>query len=126
MAMKNRILVVEDHDDTREILRALLIHHGFEVDEVVTAEEMLERYDQLAPDLVILDVRLPGMDGCAALERLRTAGHDVPVFMFSENYDLFRDRITSCRPDGFFPKSKGPMDLVDAIRERLTPPATHN
>ena len=121
---KNRILVVEDHEDTRAILRALLTHHGYEMHETPTAEEMLERLDTIHPDLVILDVRLPGMDGCEALERLRERGYKQPVFLFSEYYDLIAERIKHCAHDGFFPKSKGPLELVGAIGRRLRPPGT--
>jgi DNA-binding response OmpR family regulator len=119
--MSYRILIVEDHEDTREIVRAMLAHHGYHVFEAVTAEEMLERVDEIRPDLIILDVRLPGMDGCAGLAKLREAGHTLPVFLFSEYFDLFRDRIESCRPDGFFPKSKGPLELITAIQANLPP-----
>ena len=118
----NRILVVEDHEDTRAILRALLTHHGYEMHETPTAEEMLERLDAIQPDLVILDVRLPGMDGCEALERLRERGYTRPVFLFSQYYDLLADRIKTCQHDGFFPKSKGPLEMIGAIGRRLSRP----
>lgn len=117
--MSHRIMVVEDHEDTREILRALLTHYGYEIIEAVSAEEMLGTIDAVKPDLVILDVKLPGKDGCEALDELRERGNNVPVFLFSEFYDLFRDRVKSCRPDAFFPKSKGPMEMIRAIAPRL-------
>jgi two-component system, sensor histidine kinase and response regulator len=122
--MKYRILVVEDHEDTRAILKAMLTHNGYDVVEVETAEDMFERLESVNPDLVVLDVRLPGMDGCAALQKLRADGFPKPIFLFSEWYDLFSDRIRSCRPDGFFPKSKGPIPLLDGIRAKL--PAKSN
>lgn len=122
--MSRKILVVEDHEDSREILRALLTHHGYEMIEMTNAEEMLDRIQEIRPDLVVLDVKLPGMDGCEALEKLRARGDNVPVFLFSEFYDLFRDRVKSCRPDGFYPKSKGPMEMIRAIDERLSPDST--
>lgn len=117
--MKKRILVVEDHEDTRHILRALITHHGFEMIEAETGEQMLEEIGVLKPDLIVLDVRLPGMDGCEALTRMRQLGYATPVFLFSEYYDLFTDQVKSCKPDAFFPKSKGPVQLVDAITRRL-------
>jgi CheY-like chemotaxis protein len=117
--MKYCILIVEDHPDTRAILRAMLKYNGYGVAEVQTAEEMFERMDDLNPDLVVLDIRLPGMNGCDALQKLRADGFNKPIFMFSEYYDLFSERIRNCRPDGFFPKSKGPVPLLDGIREKL-------
>lgn len=123
--MSHRILIVEDNEDTREILRAMLVHHGLEVLESGSGEDALARFAQFDADLIILDVRLPGIDGCETLERLRQAGCDRPVYLFSEQYDLFQDKIRSCRPDAFFPKSKGPRELVLAVLERLgmSPPA---
>ena len=117
--MKYRILIVEDYEDTRTILRAILTHHGYEVVEVETAEEMFERLIDIDPDLIVLDIRLPGMDGCEALNKLKNDGFDKPLFFFSEYFDLFSESIRSCRPDGFFPKSKGPIPLLEGIRARL-------
>ena len=113
------ILVVEDNADTRDIVRTLLMHHGYSVVEVETAEAMLEQIDVVKPELIVLDIRLPGIDGCKGLAKLRAAGHTMPVFMFSEFYDLVRDEIESCRPDAFFPKSKGPMEMIEAIGPKL-------
>lgn len=122
--MKPRILIVEDNEDTRAILRAILEHHHYLVFEAETAEEMFERLSEVDPDLIVLDVRLPGMDGCAALAKLRSDGFKKPLFMFSEYYDLFSDRIRSCEPDGFFPKSKGPLPLLQGIQEKLPAPTS--
>lgn len=119
--MMYRILVVEDHEDTRAILRALLSHHKYEVVEVVTAEAMFERLEEVDPDLIVLDVRLPGMDGCDALVRLRETGFRKPIFLFSEYFDLFAESIRGCHPDGFFPKSKGPLPLLEGIQQQLPP-----
>jgi DNA-binding NarL/FixJ family response regulator len=117
--MTYRVLIVEDHEDTRAIVRAILTHHGYEVVEVETAEEMFERLNEIDPDLIVLDIRLPGIDGCEALNKLRQDGFTKPLFLFSEYFDLFSDGIRGCRPDGFFPKSKGPLPLLQGIREKL-------
>jgi len=117
--MAQRILVVEDHEDIREILGAMLAHFKFDVVTVQTAEEMFERLPEVDPDLIVLDIRLPGMDGCHALSILRSNGFSKPIFLYSESYDLFADKIRSCKPDGFFPKSKGPLVLLEGIQQRL-------
>ncbi|HEX6560326.1 MAG TPA: response regulator, partial [Longimicrobiales bacterium] len=112
-------------EDTRLILRALLTHRGFEMLEAESAEEMLERLEMVAPDLIVLDVRLPGMDGCQALQQLRSDGFSKPIFLFSEYYDLFSERILTCRPDAFFPKSKGPVPLIKGIEDKLSVSPEH-
>jgi DNA-binding response OmpR family regulator len=100
------------------------MHHGYSVVEVETAEAMLEQVDVVQPSLIILDIRLPGIDGCKGLQKLRAAGHTMPVFIFSEFYDLVRDEIEACQPDAFFPKSKGPNEMIRAIATKLaTQPA---
>lgn len=114
-------MIVEDYEDTRAILRALLTHHHYEVFEEQTAEAMFEHLDEAAPDAIILDVRLPGMDGCAALHHLRELGFDKPVFLFSEYFDLHTQALRTCRPDGLFHKSKGPLPLFEAIRQCVPP-----
>ena len=117
--MAQRILIVEDHEDTRSILRSLLTFHNYDVVEAITAEGMFELLEEVQPALIVLDIRLPGMDGCQALTKLRQEGFDKPIFFFSEYYDLHAQAIRSCRPDGFFPKSKGPLPLFEAIRQRV-------
>lgn len=121
--MSYRILVVDDHEDIREILKTLLSYHNFEVAQAPTAEEMFERLAEVDPDLIVLDIRLPGMDGCEAIKLLRQQGFTKPVFFYSEYYDLFGDAIRECVPDAFFPKSKGPLILLTGIQERLSGPA---
>ncbi|HEY0809970.1 MAG TPA: response regulator [Longimicrobiales bacterium] len=124
--MKYCIYIVEDYEDTRNILRAMLTHNGYDISEAETAEEMFERLHIVNPDLIVLDIRLPGMDGCTALQKLRNEGFTKPVFLFSEYYDLFSEHVRSCKPDGFFPKSKGPVPLLDGIRAKLPPRSNGN
>ncbi len=117
--MGKRILIVDDYEDTRDILRSLLTHHNYEVAEAETAEDMFERLGEVDPDLIVLDVRLPGMNGCEAFQRLRDAGFNKPVFLFSEYFDLYADGIRKCHPDAFFPKSKGPLVLFEGIQQKF-------
>ena len=117
--MNYRILVVEDHEDIREILRTLLSYHNFEVVEVPTAEEMFERLAVVDPDLIVLDIRLPGIDGCEALGYLRKSGFNRPIFFYSEYYDLYAQVIRDCKPDAFLPKSKGPLILLEGIQQHF-------
>jgi CheY-like chemotaxis protein len=66
-----RILCVEDHPDHAELLRDLLRGGGYEVDHCGRGEEVLGRAQAFAPDLVVMDINLPGMDGMAATRLLR-------------------------------------------------------
>lgn len=66
-----RILVVEDHDDSREFLRLLLLRHGADVVAVATAEEGLALHAALRYDVIVSDLKLPEMDGCELLAGVR-------------------------------------------------------
>jgi CheY-like chemotaxis protein len=70
-----RVLVVEDSDDQRDLLRAYFEKAGCAVTTVKNAEEAVDSYDALRPELAVVDLVLPGMDGWALVEKLRV---DVP------------------------------------------------
>jgi two-component system phosphate regulon response regulator PhoB len=93
--MKKFVLIVEDEDDIRELVSYHLLKEGYQVTGVASGEEALEIVDRHAPDLILLDVMLPGMDGFAVCRRLRALSKtaDVPVMMLtakSEEADVVR------------------------------------
>jgi two-component system nitrogen regulation response regulator NtrX len=77
------ILVVDDEKNIRGSLEGILKDEGYRVRAVATAEELLKQVGQALPDLVILDVWLPGMDGLQALEELKRLYSELPVIMIS-------------------------------------------
>jgi DNA-binding response OmpR family regulator len=78
---RHRILVVEDDRTTRLMYRAALALAGFEVDAVDDGLAALQRIDESRPDLVVLDLHLPRVDGLSVLGELRATSHtcDIPV-----------------------------------------------
>src|SRR6266540_3826918 len=87
MQMGAHILVVDDDPLLASALRRPLAYEGFEVDVAASGEEALSRALDHAPDLVILDVLLPGIDGLEVCRRLRQAG-DVPVLMLTARSEV--------------------------------------
>lgn len=77
------ILVVDDEEGIRDSLRGILEDEGYEVLTAENGEEGLKIFDEQSPDLVLLDIWLPGMDGIEALKRLRDRRPSVPVIMIS-------------------------------------------
>lgn len=78
-----RVLIVDDEESVCWTLERALTQDGFEVQTAATAEDALARLRQWAPDIVLLDVRLPGMDGLEALTRFRQTAPDVPVIIMT-------------------------------------------
>ena len=83
MAEPFRILVIDDDPGIREYLEALASRHGYDVYTVVDGEKALETLDETRPDVVTLDVVLPGIDGLETLRRFKQRMPDVPVIMLS-------------------------------------------
>jgi DNA-binding NarL/FixJ family response regulator len=82
--MPDRVLVVDDHPLTREALSALLRAHGFEVAGVAAdGEEAIAAATATQPDLVLLDLSMPGLDGLSALPRLREAAPECEVVVLT-------------------------------------------
>jgi two-component system, OmpR family, response regulator MprA len=88
-----RILVVDDEPAVRESLASSLVFEGYDVDTAVDGFAALEELERAKPDLIILDVLTPRMDGLTACRRLRGRGENVPVLMLTAR-DTVGDRVT--------------------------------
>ena len=81
--MSDRILVVDDEEGIRFILSTLLEDAGFAVSTAKSGQEALEAVAKQAPDLVLMDVRMPGLDGISALESLKQSHSHLPVILLT-------------------------------------------
>lgn len=81
-----RVLLIEDDEAVREGLSLALTYQGHTVDAVRTGEEGLELLSNIAPDVVVLDLMLPGVDGFEVCRRIRAAG-DLPIIMLTARND---------------------------------------
>src|SRR4029434_2799910 len=80
---KPRILVIDDEVAIRDSLKITLEYEGYEFVGAATGQEGLALAEREAPDLVLLDVKMPGMDGIEVLERLRNMNDQLPIIVVS-------------------------------------------
>ena len=94
-----RLLVVDDEPNIRELLSTSLRYAGFEVTSAANGREALDAAEEFQPDLAVLDVMLPDMDGFTVTRRLRSAGRHFPV-VFLTARDGTEDKITGLTVGG--------------------------
>ncbi len=87
-----RLLLVDDEDNLRSMLEAALRHHGFDVVPMANGRDALDAATTVQPDLIVLDVMLPDLDGFEVCRRLRTEGHHTPV-LFLTAKDSTEDKV---------------------------------
>ncbi|MDT9685199.1 response regulator transcription factor [Streptomyces sp. TRM76323] len=92
-AEPDRILVVDDEPAVREALRRSLAFEGYGTLTAVDGLDALEKIGAYAPDLVVLDIQMPRMDGLTAARRIRASGSTVPILMLTAR-DTVGDRVT--------------------------------
>ncbi len=107
-----RILVVDDDDDIRDMTEFVLARAGYEVQGAENGQAALETAAGFAPDLILLDMRMPSMDGWAFMSAYRaTSGPHARVIVVTAARDAFA-WASQVRADGFLAK---PFDLQDLI-----------
>jgi len=120
--MSKRILVVEDQEDNRRILRDLLTSVGYEIIEAVTGEEGVALAETGHPDLILMDIQLPGIDGYEATRRVRAhpALRQVPIIAVT-SYALSGDDVKAMEAgcNDYIPKPYSPRALLAKIRQYL-------
>jgi DNA-binding response OmpR family regulator len=121
-----RILVVDDQKTIVDTCRTYLQHAGFDVEVAYNGEQALDEVRLSAPDLIVLDVLLPRIDGREVCQRLRAQGATMPIIMLTA-LSLEDDRIAGLElgADDYVVKPFSPRELVARVRAilRRVPPA---
>jgi len=117
--MNPRVLVVDDEPIVRDVLTRYLSKGGFQVDSAEDGEAALERFTAAPPDLVLLDLMLPGVDGVEVFTRIRE-DHDTPVIMLTARGEE-TDRVVGLEigADDYITKPFSPREVVARVRAVL-------
>ena len=121
--MTKRILVVEDQEDNRQIIRDMLAQTDYEISEAENGEEALAEIAKQRPDLILMDIQLPIMDGYTATRRIKAdpALRSIPIIAVT-SYALSGEdkkaREAGC--DDYIPKPYSPRELLAKVRQHLS------
>jgi two-component system, NarL family, invasion response regulator UvrY len=121
MTQAIKILVVDDHPIVRAGVRQLIQQiPSAEVEEAETGEEGYRLFQELQPDMVLLDITLPGIGGLEVLRRIRANRENAKVLMFSMHEDpVFASRAMQAGARGYITKNNAADHLVEAIEKVL-------
>jgi len=117
---RQHILLVDDEPNVRKVLGALLEQAGFGVFQAETAEEALDLVRAQDPDLILTDLKMPGMDGLQLLERIRSTFPEIPVVLLTAHGTV--EAAVEAMKQGahdFLTKPFSPKKLVARIHEIL-------
>jgi two-component system chemotaxis response regulator CheY len=117
-----RILIADDTLSSRELLRSILESSGYEVDEAEDGEQVLERAVAFAPHLVILDLKMPKLDGCSAAMALRkiSAFERIPIVALAAALpEVIPEQMTQAGITRCLVKPIGPARLRECVASLL-------
>ena len=118
------ILVVEDDKDHLTIAAALLRYYGYRVLEAKDASEGIKQAIEMVPDLILMDLQLPEMNGIEALKVLRSDARtaNIPAVPYTSFYDLYREQLANLGFSRHIPKTFTPGSLQRAVVEIIGEP----
>jgi two-component system cell cycle response regulator DivK len=118
------VLIVDDHFDNRSIYRSLLTHLGYEVVEATDGNEAIEVAHARQPQVILMDMSLPGRDGWSATRALKDdpATAHIPVIALTAHVsEEHRDRARVAGCDAYIPKPVVPRVVAETIRQFAAP-----
>ena len=125
--MSKRILIVEDQEDNRTILRDVLSTVGYELIEALNGEDGVKLAQSERPDLILMDIQLPKMDGYEATQQIKSIAElkTIPIIAvtsYALSGDEAKARAAGC--DGYIAKPFSPRELLAKVRKYLSDEAS--
>ena len=112
------ILLVEDDENQRLLYEQELMHEGYEVVTASNGKEALEKVQEKLPDIVIMDINMPKMDGIEAMGRILGKKKEIPVII-NTAYSNYKDSFMSWAADAYIVKTSDLSELKEKIKEVL-------
>jgi len=112
------ILLVEDDKNQRLLYELELKQEGYEIITATNGKEVLEKIEEQLPDIIIMDINMPKMDGIEAMGRILSRNKDIPVII-NTAYSNYKDSFMSWAADAYIVKSSDLSELKDKIKEVL-------
>jgi len=116
--MKKKILIVEDEESLRLFYEEELKAEGYEILSAGNGREAIQQLETTNPDLIILDIVMPVMDGMEALGRILRKGRKIPIIL-NTSYSAYREDFMSWAADAYVTKSSDLTELKKKIQELL-------
>ena len=114
-----RVLLVEDEQNQRLLYKQELEEGGYEVDVAADGREALDLIGSRRPDIVVLDISMPGMDGIETLGKLLSQDNTIPVVLHTA-YSSYKDNFMTWSADAYVVKSSDLSELKAKLKEVLT------
>ena len=113
-----KILVVEDDKNQQELYRLELVAEGYEVDVASDGKEAIAKAQKDRPDLIVLDISMPGMDGIEAMGKILGTDNRIPIVL-NTAYSSYKDNFMTWSADAYVIKSSDLTPLKNTIKQVL-------
>lgn len=126
VAMGKQVIVVDDDKEIREIIHFVLSRNGFEVAVASNGRQLQQLLSSLAPDLIILDVMMPGQDGYQIFQGLRSDvhTHHIPIIIMTAHVENIYERISiDLGAAEHITKPFHPLELAETVKRLLDNPS---